>query len=391
MDKKNLLTILFVLLPFWVNAQTVIQMEKENGVFKIACKVNGARMKMVFDTGAASVSLSMSMANYLYENDYITKDDIIGAGQSKTADGSIVDHIIVNLKDIEISGLHIKNVKATVIDGQNVPLLLGQTAIQKLGPVTISGSRLIINNSSNKVLSEEEVVKLKNKADSLYNNVLYNAAFEIYSILRNNNKLSLKDYCSFIFCCIRIGQYERAVDLVSECENTNEFSESEERLKQALYSCAILAYAYVKDYEGELFYTEKEIASKQINGDIFGAIDYVSYASTYEYAKKYNMAILYRKRAIAKYLSYDGFTIKDIFNGSISDEYVKEGIGESVVAILTIYFDSNKYLSKEKENYMWAVAAKCGNKFSIDWCKNHYINYKSIQYNSEYDDLFIAY
>ena len=51
-------------------AQKRIVMERESGVYKIPCKVNGAKMKMIFDTGASSVSISSSIAQYLYYNDY---------------------------------------------------------------------------------------------------------------------------------------------------------------------------------------------------------------------------------------------------------------------------------------------------------------------------------
>lgn len=68
-------------------------MEESNGVYKIPCIVNGARMKFIFDTGATSVSMSKQMANYLLENEYILKEDVISSGQSSIADGTIVDHV----------------------------------------------------------------------------------------------------------------------------------------------------------------------------------------------------------------------------------------------------------------------------------------------------------
>lgn len=117
---------------FHCNAQTTIQMEEYGGVYRIPCKVNGAKMKLIFDTGANNVCLSLTMAEYLFDNELISKDDIIGRGSSTVADGSIVDHIIINIKDIEIQGIHLKNVEAVVIDGQNAPLLLGQSAIKNL-------------------------------------------------------------------------------------------------------------------------------------------------------------------------------------------------------------------------------------------------------------------
>ena len=134
------------------NAQRRILMEKDGGVYKVPCTVNGAKMKFVFDTGAAKVSLSLSMAQYLFENGYLEKEDIIGSSKASVASGEIVDNIDIIIRDIEISGLHLKNVHAWISKSLNAPLLLGQTAIQKLGPVTIDNNYLIINNVSKKTI-----------------------------------------------------------------------------------------------------------------------------------------------------------------------------------------------------------------------------------------------
>ena len=71
-------------------ARTTITMEKDGGVYKVPCVVNGLRMKFIFDTGAANVCISESMATYMLENDYLNKSDILGTGQSSVADGRIV-------------------------------------------------------------------------------------------------------------------------------------------------------------------------------------------------------------------------------------------------------------------------------------------------------------
>ena len=143
MKKFLLLIILFFAIS--LSAQVTITMEQDGGVYKVPCKVNGAKMKFIFDTGAATVCLSETMAKYLLENDYITRDDILGSGKSQVADGRIVDHVRINIRDIEIAGLHINDIEASVVEGQNAPLLLGQTAIQKLGIVSIKGNKLIIS------------------------------------------------------------------------------------------------------------------------------------------------------------------------------------------------------------------------------------------------------
>ncbi len=144
--KKLLLALLLV--ANTICAQVTITMEREAGVYKVPCVVNGAKMKFIFDTGAATVCLSESMAEYLLDNDYISKDDFIGTGSSTVADGRSVSHLKIILRDIEIAGLHLKDVEASVVEGQRAPLLLGQTAIQKLGKVAIDGNKLIIENGN---------------------------------------------------------------------------------------------------------------------------------------------------------------------------------------------------------------------------------------------------
>ena len=74
---KLVIVILIGLIHSQCLSQTVIQMEEYGGLYRIPCKVNGAKMKLIFDTGADKVCLSLSMANYLYDNDYITNEDII--------------------------------------------------------------------------------------------------------------------------------------------------------------------------------------------------------------------------------------------------------------------------------------------------------------------------
>lgn len=75
---KRLLLFLLFFVSITLSAEVTIIMEKDGGVYKIPCLVNGAKMKFIFDTGAATVCLSESMAEYLLDNDYISKEDIVG-------------------------------------------------------------------------------------------------------------------------------------------------------------------------------------------------------------------------------------------------------------------------------------------------------------------------
>lgn len=215
---KNFILLSFFFLSLGAKAQTIIQMEKYGGVYRIPCVVNGAKMKFVFDTGASSVCLSLSMAEYLFDNGFINENDFIGSGSSSVADGRIVDHVKLNIKDIQIGDLHIKNVEAVVIEGQNAPLLLGQSAIQKLGNYEINGNILIIKSRGGNTTGNT-IEELRERLEFLLNERRYDDSFEIYEELYNMGELSdkeLYDYGSALFVQ---RQDEKALSILKSISN----------------------------------------------------------------------------------------------------------------------------------------------------------------------------
>jgi len=195
--KKNYL-ILFLFLTFtnWAFAQKVIKMERINNTYQIPCKVNGIPMKFIFDTGASDVSISITEAKFLIKQGLLTKDDFLEKVQYQIANGDIVEGTKINLKSIEIDGIIIKNIKASVIDSQNAPLLLGQSAIKKIGRYSISGNELTLldystetktdlkpkikrSNSINKDALKQFNIFLSNK--SIIDDVKGNLSFNKYS------------------------------------------------------------------------------------------------------------------------------------------------------------------------------------------------------------------
>ena len=217
MIRRVVLVLTIILLSVTTTAQKVIQMENMNGVYRIACSVNGAKMKMIFDTGASKVSLSESMASFLYDNGYISKEDVLGTSKTQTADGSIHDNVVINLKDIEISGLHIKNVQAVVISSQNAPLLLGQSAIQKLGRISLKGDKLIINDYDGDY-TEEELDKMLDTALDYYEKGSYYAVIEKLLKFMDYGDLSTYGYSILTHCLINTKQYDNCVKYGKEWE-----------------------------------------------------------------------------------------------------------------------------------------------------------------------------
>ena len=158
-----------------VQTQTIIQMVEDRGVYKIPCEVNGLKVKMVFDTGAAAVSMSSSFAEMLLDNNYISVTDFTGKAKSMTADGRIIDHTELMIHTLKIGDITVNDVMAIVIDSQDTPLLLGQTAIQKLGVISINGDKLYIKKQS-EILTENSTNTHFEKWDTkhyIYSNYTY--------------------------------------------------------------------------------------------------------------------------------------------------------------------------------------------------------------------------
>ena len=116
----------------------VIKLKRQaSNVYTIPCKVNGLSLNFIFDTGASAVSISKSEAIFMLKNGYLSVNDIIGNQQFQTANGDIQVGTKIIIKKIEIGGLILQNVEASVVHNENAPLLLGQSALSKLGKIEI--------------------------------------------------------------------------------------------------------------------------------------------------------------------------------------------------------------------------------------------------------------
>lgn len=241
-------------------AQKTIFMEKEAGVYKIPCKVNGAKMKMIFDTGASSVAISLPIAEYLYENDFITKDDIIGTGKSQVADGRIVNNVIVNLRDIEIDGIHVKNVKATVSESLTAPLLFGQSAIQKLGKISLHGNRLTIEDAYDDGANDEKCDELANKASDYFDQNNYYMAAR--TLLELEEVCGLGDYGYYMLChsYYYLEEYKNCYEAGVRFEqNCKEDIDSE--TAGGIYQVVVFALGKNRYYEEAIKWSKKAIGT----------------------------------------------------------------------------------------------------------------------------------
>ena len=148
MKKLLFSTLLFFVVSINSYGQTKIFMQKERGVYTVPCKVNGLPLRFIFDTGASDVSISLTEAVFMQKNGYLNKADIGEEVWYSIANGDVAKGTIINIKEIEFAGLKLYNVKASVVHEMSAPLLLGQSAIEKLGKIQINGSELTILNKN---------------------------------------------------------------------------------------------------------------------------------------------------------------------------------------------------------------------------------------------------
>ena len=123
-------------------------MTKKGGVYELPCLVNGVKMNFILDTGASKVSISGTEVLFLYKNGYLKDSDFLGESYSIIADGNVIENDEILLRSIQIAGIEIRDVKATVINNLSAPLLLGQSALEKFSKVEISGDRLYLTAKS---------------------------------------------------------------------------------------------------------------------------------------------------------------------------------------------------------------------------------------------------
>ena len=126
--------------------EIIVPFREKNGVKYVRVAVNGVGLDMIFDTGCSSTLISIAEARYLYEKGKLTDEDVLGMANSQVADGSIVENMVVNLREVVIDDqIACPNVQAVVSANINAPLLLGNEVLNRLATITIDNDNQTLN------------------------------------------------------------------------------------------------------------------------------------------------------------------------------------------------------------------------------------------------------
>lgn len=126
--------------------EIIVPFRVENGVKFVPVKVNGVGFDMIFDTGCSATLISAAEANYLYQKGKLTVEDFLGFTPSTIADGSVVENMVVNLREVIIDNkIRCFDVVATVSSNINAPLLLGNEVLDRVATITIDNQHETLN------------------------------------------------------------------------------------------------------------------------------------------------------------------------------------------------------------------------------------------------------
>ncbi len=375
-----------------LHSEVVIPMQQKGGVYWVSCKVNGAKMKMIFDTGASAVSFSLNMAQYLYDNEYISDLDILEQGKSQTGDGRIVDHLKINIKDLEIGGLHIENVAAIVMSNQSAPLLLGQSAIQKLGRIQIEGSNLIILDADDE-LTDEVIDQYAETAIQAMSESDYMKSELYYSKLYNGGYLNNKGLWEYAFACYMNGNYEKALRIYKKLENSEytkanayNFASIQINLYKQIAGC----YIELNKDDFSEYYVDKAISiipkymklvsGKSITTDdtIIPAI-YSNFANSFMDKENYSTAARLYRKALGSYAKHHKLSTTALWNIMVGKSPKTTLLKDESVQYAAFYYAKCKWLSysisDEEFNSILLSLAHNNNECAKVFCNENGIKY----------------
>ena len=115
-----------------------------NGVLHIQAYINGSPIKFIFDSGASDVTISVTEASHLLKNDFLSREDFTGEQNYVDANGDVNVGVTFRIREMKMGSSLLRDVNASVVNSRTASNLLGQSALERFGRVSIDYQRQVI-------------------------------------------------------------------------------------------------------------------------------------------------------------------------------------------------------------------------------------------------------
>jgi len=121
-----------------------IPLEKLGGVYELPVRINGVlTLRFILETGASEVNIPADVALTLLRTGTITQSDFLPGKFYELADGSILKSSRFTIRELDIGGIKISHVPASV-GRANGSLLLGQSFLGRLESWSLDNKRHVL-------------------------------------------------------------------------------------------------------------------------------------------------------------------------------------------------------------------------------------------------------
>jgi aspartyl protease family protein len=117
---------------------------QDNGVLSVNASINGSPIKFIFDSGASDVTISLIEANHLFKNGILTKEDFTVSKNYIDANGDVNEGAGFMIDELKFGSALLRNIEASVVNSNSAPNLLGQSALERFGKVSIDYTERVI-------------------------------------------------------------------------------------------------------------------------------------------------------------------------------------------------------------------------------------------------------
>ena len=213
-----------------------VKLIKNGGVYEVPVVLNNVlAIHFIIDSGASDVSISPDVALTLIRTKTITNEDWLPGAYYKFADGTTAKSQRFKLKLVKIGNVELTNVTCSISNSLEAPMLLGQSALQKLGRYSIDYDKMVITFNTNKsgtvaddysgTLGQSETNSdgqykptegnWGKKVNALWDGKKYTNPKKAIEYLNNVIKLKPKEVSAYYNRGVaydNLGQYQRAIE-----------------------------------------------------------------------------------------------------------------------------------------------------------------------------------